>query len=67
MIKVEVDPYCEECLCFEPEIERPETNTLYGNDPDGRRIQLTLSGDTIIRCKYRNRCRVLSEYIKKQN
>ena len=51
MIRLEVEPYCQECQDFEADVERPECNLFFGTDPDG---------------KYRNRCRRLSEYLKRQ-
>lgn len=53
MIRLEVEPYCQECQDFEADV-------------DGKKIELLTCSDTVIRCKYRNRCRRLSEYLKRQ-
>ena len=66
MIRLEVEPYCQECQDFEADVERPECNLFFGTDPDGKKIELLTCSDTVIRCKYRNRCRRLSEYLKRQ-
>ena len=37
MIRLEVEPYCQECQDFEADVERPECNLFFGTDPDGKR------------------------------
>lgn len=66
MIRLDVEQYCHECPDFEPDVQRPEKDILYGSDPSGRSLQLVSMSDTIIRCKYRDRCRALSRYLEKQ-
>lgn len=66
MIRVEVEPYCQECLDFEPDLKRPEKTILYGLDPCEKPIELVTVSDSIIRCKYRNRCRKIKEYLEKR-
>lgn len=53
MIRLEVEPYCQECQDFEADVERPECNLFFGTDPDGKKIELLTCSDTVIRCKYR--------------
>lgn len=52
MIRLEVEPYCQECQDFEADVERPECNLFFGTDPDGKKIELLTCSDTVIRCKY---------------
>lgn len=37
MIRLEVEPYCQECQDFEADVERPECNLFFGTDPDGKK------------------------------
>ena len=66
MIRLEVEPYCQECQDFEADVERPECDLLFGVDYDGKTLTYLQYSDTIIRCKYRNRCRRLSQYLERQ-
>ena len=48
MIRLEVEPYCQECQDFEADVERPECNLFFGTDPDGKKIELlTCSGHSM--------------------
>lgn len=51
MIVLEVEPYCQECLSFEPDVEKPEKIIGWGENKKEEYIL----GDTVIRCEYRNR------------
>ena len=57
-IKLEVQPYCEDCMIFEADVERPMK--LYGNDMPLRQT------DTVIRCCRRNTCAGLIRYLEKE-
>lgn len=58
MIRVNVKDYCSDCLDFEPDVEKP--HVLYsGTDK-------VFVGDTIIRCKYRDRCEQMKRYLEKK-
>lgn len=57
-IKLEVQPYCEDCLVFEPDVERPQK--VYGYD---HAIYVT---DTIICCARRNTCAGIKRYLEKE-
>lgn len=57
MIRVEVDPYCDACLAFEPDVEYPQK--AYG---DGMVFYQT---DTVIRCEKRKHCARLVRYLEK--
>lgn len=63
MITLDVKPYCQSCLDFEPDVEKPEK--LYAESMDGEEIELILS-NTVIRCKYRKRCEAIKRYLDKQ-
>ena len=60
MIRLEVQPYCDNCMAFEPDVERPIA--LYA---DGKIIDRM--GDTIVRCQHRERCKSLVDYIKSKS
>lgn len=57
-IKLEVQPYCENCLAFVADVERPQK--AYG---DGHAIYLT---DTVVRCAKRNTCAGIKRYLEKE-
>lgn len=57
MIKVEVQNYCQSCLAFEPDVEKP-TKFYVGSD-------VVNQTDTIIRCEYRKRCEGIIRYLDK--
>jgi len=57
MIKVEVEEYCQQCLDFEPEVEKP---VAAYTDSD----RYIYFGDTIVRCEYRHRCKTMAQHIK---
>lgn len=54
-IKLEVEPYCEQCLDFE---------TVWSITPSSA---TTIQSDTVIRCRYANRCANLMRYLNKQH
>lgn len=58
MIRIEVADYCNECMDFDPDVERPQK--VYRFDEE-----LTIS-DTVVRCANRNRCRNIARYLKKK-
>lgn len=62
-IKLEVQPYCESCCDFEADVTKPERTTLYG---DGVGLY-TSQTDTIVKCKYANRCANLVRYLNRQS
>lgn len=59
VIKLIVPDYCHSCTDFEPSVtQRPEElRSSYGDS--------CLYGDTIVECKYRNRCEAIYDYLKK--
>lgn len=57
-IKLEIQPYCENCLVFAPDVEHPQK--LCDHDYV---ICLT---DTVVRCSRRNTCAGLMRYLEKE-
>ena len=57
-IKLEVQPYCENCTIFDADVERP--TKLYGNDLP------VYQTATVIRCSRRNTCAGLMRYLEKE-
>lgn len=63
MIRIDVQPYCDCCLDFTPDVEPPER--LYYSSYDGGQ-EYESTSDTVIRCKYRKRCANMVRYLQKQ-
>lgn len=57
-IKLEVQPYCENCTIFKADVDQP--TKCYG---DGMVFYQT---DTIVRCSRRNLCAGLIRHFKKE-
>ena len=58
MITVEVEEYCQDCMDFEPDVEKPIV--LY-TDTD----RYALLSGTVIRCEHRQRCKTIASHIGK--
>lgn len=58
MIRIDIQPYCDDCLDFTPDVDSPVSY-----DADRRIVR---QSDTIIHCKYRNRCKNMVRYLQKQ-
>lgn len=59
MIKLEVQPYCQNCLVFDPDVEPPvRACTVFGDD--------VITSDTIIRCSRRKTCAGIKRYLEKE-
>ena len=60
MIKFNISIYCQNCPDFEPQVtQRPEQiKSNYGGS--------YFYGDTLVECKYRNRCETIYNYLKKE-
>lgn len=57
MIRLEVEPYCDDCIYFEPDVsEKPSRLT------DGYKDYYY--GDTVVRCKNRRICKNLMRHLK---
>ena len=55
MIRLNVKPYCHNCLEFEADVEKPEI--MYAHNEE---LAVT---DTIISCKHRNRCEAIKKHL----
>lgn len=64
-ILIDVKDYCAECCDFEPDVTKPERSTLFF-DRMGEQKTMVMQTDTIVRCKYRNRCEAIKRFIDKQ-
>ena len=63
MITLDIQGYCQECLDFEPDVERGKKEYI-GWDLNGHdKFVIT---DTVVRCKYRNRCKAIKRYLEKE-
>ena len=62
MIKLDVQPYCEDCLMFEADVEKPAR--MYGCD--GIREAAIIQTDTIVRCSRRKLCEGLKRHLEKE-
>lgn len=62
-IRLEVQPYCSNCLDFEADVTKPERVNLYSGDT----VVYGTIKDTIIHCKNANRCANLVRYLNRQN
>lgn len=60
MIRLEVQPYCDDCMEFEPDVERPIA--FYADFEIIEKM-----GDTIVRCQHRKHCKSLVDYIKSKS
>lgn len=58
-IRLEVESYCDDCLDFEADVEKP--TTYYANFELFERY-----GDTVIRCTHRAFCERLKDHLEKQ-
>ena len=57
-IKLEIQPYCENCMIFDADVERP--TKLYGNDLPVHQTA------TVVRCSRRNTCAGIMRYLEKE-
>lgn len=59
MIKIDVQPYCDECRDFEPDVEYPQTYYF-----DNEEVYID---DTTVRCKKRKRCEAIKRYLERRS
>ena len=60
MIKLDIQPYCESCYDFEPDVTRPcKLSNISG--------ECIIMTDTIVRCEYAKRCENILRYLKQQS
>lgn len=58
MIKLDIQPYCESCMDFQPDVERP-VKMHSGDD--------VIQTDTVVRCSNRGRCEAIRRYLERQH
>lgn len=63
-IKLEIQPYCENCTIFDADVERPRK--LYKTGATVIDPYEVFQTDTIVRCEYRNTCTGLMRYLEKE-
>lgn len=56
-ICLDIQPYCNECFDFEPDVVKPE-RAFTNND-------VYMITNTIVRCEYRNRCSAIKRYLER--
>ena len=61
MIRLDIQPYCEQCCDFDPDVTKPVKNTIYSDEP------IVLQTDTIVRCKNAKRCEHIKRYLEQQS
>lgn len=59
MIILKVKDYCQQCLEFEPDVQKPTAVCI---DNERRLI-----GDTIITCEHSDRCEQIKNYLEVKN
>lgn len=58
-IQLEIQPYCQDCLVFDPDVERPvKACSMYGDE--------VITSDTIVRCSRRRTCAGIKRYLEKE-
>lgn len=60
MIKLDIQPYCECCDGFEPEVRRSDVLYAVGGEA------IEVGEDMFVRCKYRKRCENMVRYLQRQ-
>lgn len=67
-IRLEVQPYCESCCDFDPDVTKPEKETLHVYDHRNiiDKDIVVRQTDTIVRCKYAKRCEAIKRYLSQQ-
>lgn len=63
MIKLDIQPYCESCCDFEPDVSKPIREVIYYDNAENDIVQT----DTIIRCMHAKRCENIRRYLKRQS
>lgn len=64
MIKLEIEKYCERCSEFEPDVEKTNYKDMQLVDYTMNERRYITVCDTTIRCKHRDRCRGISDYMR---
>lgn len=58
MIRLDIQPYCDCCCDFEPDVAKPEKYR-----DSGLNVYQT---DTVVRCKYAKRCESIKRYLERK-
>lgn len=58
MIILDIQPYCQDCLVFDPDVERPQK--VYNLDEE------LIISDTVVRCSRRRTCAGIKRYLEKE-
>lgn len=58
MIVLDIQPYCQDCLVFDPDVERPQK--VYNLDEE------LIISDTVVRCSRRRTCAGIKRYLEKE-
>lgn len=56
MIRLEVEPYCQWCLDFTPDVIKPDRVVTSGGE--------SLYTDTIVQCRNHKRCEAIKRYLQ---
>ena len=69
MIRLDIQPYCEQCCDFDPDVTKPVRNAIYSDDMSKGPFpeQIVLQTDTIVRCKNAKRCEHIKRYLEQQS
>lgn len=62
MIRIEVEPYCQQCLDFSPDVIKPER--IVASNVNGDVTEMY--SDTIVQCKHRKRCAGITRFLTQQ-
>ena len=62
MIKLDIQPYCEDCLMFDADVEKP--TRMYGCA--GIREAAIIQTDTIVHCSRRKLCEGLKRHLEQE-
>lgn len=58
MIRLEVEPYCQDCLDFSPDMIEPQRMRTANKE--------LVFSDTVIQCEYRKRCMNIKRFLERQ-
>lgn len=58
MIRLDIQEYCQGCVDFCPDVERPIR--MFGDNDH------IIQTDTVVRCEYRGRCEAIKRYLDRQ-
>lgn len=63
MIVIDVQPYCEECINFDPDVEK---HVFYTETSETGKETTIYKPKTTIRCKSRRICEHIKRYLEKR-